>query len=125
MSGFKLFFLISIPVVLTSCATLNKSECLSADWQAIGLKDGSYGRDVTYIQKHGKACGEYGVKPDIAQYQLGYKAGLARFCTTSKGFWLGESGQDFKDVCPVEFGDDYLKGYQKGHKRFLTLQEVD
>lgn len=125
MNSIKLLFLISIPVILASCATLNKSECLNADWQAIGLEDGSAGRDATYVQKHGKACSEHDSVPDVEQYQLGYEAGLERFCTARMGLWLGETGQDFKDVCPAELGGDYLKGYEKGHRFFRMLEEID
>ena len=125
MHSIKLFVLLSIPFILASCATLNKSECSNTDWQAIGVKDGLNGRDVNYLQNHREACVEHGAKPDVEKYQLGYKAGLARYCTAGKGYWLGESGQDFKDVCPLEFGDAYLKGYKKGHNLYLTLDGLD
>ena len=125
MYGMKLFFLLSLPVILASCATLNKSECLDANGQAIGLEDGSNGRDKTYAHKHDKACGEYGVKPDIAQYQVGYEAGLVRFCTAGMGYWLGDSGQEYKDVCPVGLRGDHLKGYEIGHRNYMILEGLD
>jgi len=121
MNCSKLFSLISISIILASCATLTQSECQNADWKSIGLDDGSRGRNVTYIQKHSKTCKEYGEKTDVAQYQSGYMAGLARYCTASNGYWLGENGHVFKDVCPVEFGGDYRKGYDKGYRFYRAM----
>ncbi len=125
MNSIKFLFLISITIILASCASLNKSECLSSDWQAIGHKDGSNGRDATYSDKHNQACAEFGIKLDAAEYKTGYKAGLVQFCTAEKGYWLGETGQEYKDVCPSELADAYLRGYEKGHYLYRVLQDID
>ena len=31
-------------ILLSGCATMNRSECQTADWRMIGLEDGSQGR---------------------------------------------------------------------------------
>ncbi|MDH5356803.1 MAG: DUF2799 domain-containing protein, partial [Gammaproteobacteria bacterium] len=116
MNSSKLFFLLMLPVVLSACATLSQTDCETANWQETGLRDGYNGRDTNYIQKHAQTCAEYGIKPDMEQYQSGYNAGLARFCTANKGYWLGETGQAFKDVCPDNLNADYLKGYEEGYR---------
>ncbi len=125
MNSIKLFLLASVTIVLASCASLSKSECLSSDWQAIGYKDGSWGRDASHVKKHGETCSELGVELDDAAYKTGYEAGLTTFCTADKGYWLGETGQKYKDVCPPELADDYLRGYNKGHHLYWVLQGID
>jgi len=34
------------PVLLASCASMNKSQCLSADWYAVRVEDGARGRPL-------------------------------------------------------------------------------
>lgn len=125
MNRLKLLFIVLLPVVLSACASLSQTECLNADWQAIGFDDGQNGRDLTYVQDRNNSCLAHSVTPDQAQYQSGYEAGLAHFCTAAKGSWLGESGQEFKDVCPAELDGEYRKAYEKGHSFFMMLEELD
>jgi len=65
----------------------------------------------------------HSVTPNQAQYRTGYEAGLVRFCAAAKGYWLGGTGQEFKDVCPAEFDGEYRKGYEKGVYYFRLLQD--
>ena len=52
-----------------SCATLNKDECLTADWYQIGYEDGAKGYPLSRIGKHRKACAKHGVTPDMPPYE--------------------------------------------------------
>lgn len=124
MTHIKLLLVIAAFFILSACATLNEAECNNADWQIIGLEDGSKGRAVTYIGQHRKACAEYGVIPDLERYQAGYEAGLAQFCTAEVGFAQGKRGYQYNGVCPVSLRDDFLYGYDRGRELYLMNREI-
>ncbi len=110
-----------IPCVLlsllaTGCATLDKSECREADWKIIGLEDGARGYPLSYIGNHRKACAEYGIKPDLALYELGHANGLKLFCTADNGFSQGRAGRSYNNVCPPALRDQFLAGYDTGRE---------
>lgn len=116
-----LFMLVS---VLCGCATLNKNECLYANWQAIGLEDGAKGQDLSYLSRHRKACAKYGVSPDADLYMSGYEAGLTQFCTPERGFSLGLGGAGYSGICPVELEYDFLPAYQQGYEIYQAERQV-
>ncbi len=119
-SLFLLFIL-----ALQGCATLNKSECRKADWNIIGLEDGSAGRPVSYIGRHRKACAEHGVKPNLSQYQHGHAEGVILFCTPRKAFELGNSGRGHQDICPAGLRGTFLAAYDDGREVYTARQELN
>lgn len=119
----KLFFL-PIVILLPACATMNKSECLNADWQIIGLEDGAQGRLPAYIGNHRSACAQYGVTPDLTLYQQGHKQGLLQYCTKARGYQAGAEGDDYLGVCPADLEKDFLKGYELGLAIYNLEQEI-
>lgn len=102
--------------ILSGCATLNESECREADWQLIGLEDGAAGRPIDYIGKHRKACADYAVRPDLAQYRAGHGEGLSRYCTPDNGFKQGRAGKTYENVCPDNLEGSFLAGYDTGRQ---------
>jgi hypothetical protein len=125
MNNIKYPLVISISLFVSACATLNKSECRHADWQIIGLEDGSRGRPISYISKHRKACAEHGVSPDLTRYQDGHAAGLTQFCTAEMGFAQGKRGRHYNGVCPAELRGDFLYGYERGRELYLLQKEIN
>ncbi len=111
-------------IFLSGCATMNRSECLNADWQIIGMEDGSRGRELAYVGKHREACAEYNVAPNLEQYKQGHSQGLQRYCTYSNGFGLGLRGNSFNDVCPPRLIADYRLGYQRGREIYSMNRSV-
>lgn len=109
---------------IQGCATLNKSECREADWRIIGLEDGSSGRPVSFIGRHRKSCAEYGVKPNMAEYQQGHVEGVRTFCTPRKGFELGKGGRGHEDVCPTDLRDAFLAAYEDGREVRVAQQAM-
>lgn len=101
---------------VSNCATMNKSECREADWQIIGLEDGSKGRAISYIGNRREACAAHGVKPDLEQYNIGREAGLRQYCTHRNGFLRGRSGYSYNGVCQGEQYGAYQEGYNRGHE---------
>ena len=109
---------------MTGCSTLSQEECLVADWQLIGREDGAVGRDASYIGNHRKACAEYGIVPDLEEYQHGYDDGLVTFCTEHNGFNQGRNGVRYNGVCPAHLEQDYLAGFRAGHEIYLLESRI-
>ncbi len=124
----KAFFVTTISLLLMSymfgCATLNESECKSANWEIIGLEDGSKGRDSSYIGEHRKACSEYTISPDLEAYLKGHAAGLRNYCTEQTGYSLGERGKALSQVCSGPLAANFARGYHLGYRVFQARAEV-
>ena len=125
MNNYRLAICLIAALMVSSCATLNKSECREADWQTIGLEDGAKGRPLNYIGEHRKACAEYGVTPDLDQYELGHNAGLKRFCTPANGVKQGRAGRPYNDVCPAQLEGRFLAGYDTGRELHELKSDID
>ncbi len=110
------FFLATclIPIALSGCATLDKNECLSANWYLIGVEDGADGERLSRIRDHREACSDYRVIPDLSDYTNGRREGLRQYCTESIGFSQGLRGDEYRGVCPKTLEDDFLAGYDSG-----------
>ena len=111
-------------LLLGGCATLNQSECLNANWQMIGLEDGSKGQALSYIGNHRKACAKFNISPDLEQYQLGHAQGLRQYCTYNTGLRLGTRGGNFKSICPAELEGDFRLGHQRGREIYSLNVEL-
>ncbi len=117
-------FLFASLLLLCSCASMNQSECLNANWQMIGLEDGAQGRTLAYVGNHRKACAEYGISPDLEQYQAGHTRGLQQFCTYARGFALGQRGSRDPNVCPPQLSGDFRFGHQRGLEIYRLNREL-
>ena len=106
--------LLVLLLLLGGCATMNRSECLNADWRMIGMEDGASGRPLTYIGNHRKACAEFGISPDLDRYQSGHAQGLQQFCTYARGYSFGQHGRRDPNVCPPQLAQDFRLGHQRG-----------
>jgi len=120
----KVTFAMMLLAGLMGCASMNKSECLNADWHMIGMEDGSQGQPVSHIGKHRKACADYKIKPDLAAYEAGHVAGMGQFCTESNGFRLGKKGGFYSGVCPQELEEAFLIGYDAGKQVHVAAMEA-
>ncbi len=125
MGKANMFFVVLLLGIIQGCATLNKSECRKADWEIIGLEDGSAGRPITYIGRHRKSCAEYGVKPNMSNYRLGHVEGVRIFCTPRKGFELGKAGRSHNDVCPVDLRVSFIAAYDNGKDLFAAKKAMN
>ncbi|QKK10707.1 MAG: DUF2799 domain-containing protein [Pseudomonadota bacterium] len=109
--------------LLVGCTTLNKSECLQADWRTIGLEDGAQGHPLTRIGEHRKACAQYGVRTDLPSYEAGHREGARLFCIPRTAYQLGLRGGTYHGICPAEHERDFVAYYQSGQEvRRLRLE---
>jgi Protein of unknown function (DUF2799) len=117
-----------IAAIASGCASLDRAECLSANWYAIGLEDGARGRPLERLGDHRRACAEHKVVPDAERYVAGRDEGLKSFCTYERGFSHGRSGQSYSGGCPAALAVSFQSGYQLGrelhelHRRLADVQ---
>ena len=123
MTRLALFLLILVGA--SSCATMDKSECLQADWRMIGMEDGSAGRQLSYIGTRRKDCAEHGVTPNLEQYNIGRNEGLKQFCTYQNGYRHGSNGNSNTDVCQGGLQGAYVDGYNKGSEVYGMTKEIN
>jgi len=103
-------------LLLTGCATMNRSECETADWQAIGYEDGAAGKVLSYLGNHRKACAEYAITPDMSAYRQGRLSGLEEYCIPAKGFSQGRSGSAMSTVCPEQLSAGFERAWLQGRE---------
>ena len=111
-------------LVLSGCATLNKNECLTADWYQIGYEDGARGFPDTRISSHREACAKHGISPDFRAYQDGHEEGVIRFCTPRNGFEQAQRGYNYSGICPPSLEGGFLDGYDAGRQIYAVTSAV-
>jgi hypothetical protein len=120
----KIIFCLSV-LLLINCASLNKQECLNADWQSIGFEDGSRGYSSTRIGNHRKACAKFNVKPDFDLYQQGYSQGARQFCQPRNGYNLGLRGASYGVICPDDLQDRFVMAYREGKEIYRVKSTLN
>ncbi|HEU5136813.1 MAG TPA: DUF2799 domain-containing protein [Steroidobacteraceae bacterium] len=114
---------------LGGCASLSKSECMNANWEDVGIRDGANGRPEEYLIQHSTACAKVNVVPDRGAYLHGREQGLERFCVPHRAYQLGEYGNGFDLGICRNFDQERLQdAYEKGrevHVRSDALGSID
>ena len=103
-----------ISIVLSSCSTLNKNECKTANWRTIGYEDGTKGYKASRIGQHRSACAEYGIRPDLNAYTTGRKEGLRQYCIPATAYKKGLYGYGYNGVCSEYNERAFLDAYNNG-----------
>ncbi|MFT0533099.1 DUF2799 domain-containing protein [Castellaniella hirudinis] len=111
--------------LLSACASMSESECLTADWVDQGMRDGRQGYAVTRVADHYEACAGVGVVPDTAQYRQGYDKGIAQYCTPENGANQGRAGRSYRGVCPAHLEAAFLAPYRHGLAVYNAQQRVE
>ena len=117
----------SVIVVLLAagCASLDKDECLSADWYTVGLEDGARGRAIERLGDHRRACAKHNVTPNAERYLAGRNDGLKSFCTPERGFSEGRAGHAYAAGCPEPLAGSFLASYQRGRELHDLHRQLD
>ncbi len=103
----RLVALGSCALVLGGCATVPAEECATADWYALGVKDGRDGHPPERIAQHREACAGVKVEPDELRYLQGRKAGLAEYCQPDNAFRDGLAGREYRGACDAAFARNH------------------
>jgi hypothetical protein len=111
--------------LLAGCASMDRNQCLSANWYAVGLEDGARGQALERLGVHRRACAEYGVAPDAERYVAGRSEGLKSFCTYERGFSQGRGGYAYSGACPANLAAAFQSGYQRGRELYDLHRQLD
>ena len=111
--------------LLASCATMDKSECRTADWHAVGFEDGAAGRPLTEIGRHRQACAEHGVTPDLNAWRGGHAEGARHFCNPANGFRQGRAGREYSGLCPSDLEAAFVDAHAAGRHLYDLDREID
>ena len=104
-------------LMITGCASLSKNECVNANWEDIGIRDGAAGRPEEYLIQHSMACSKVAVTPDRQAWSKGREQGLERFCVPHRAYQIGEYGGGFDSGICRNFDQDRLvDAYEKGRE---------
>lgn len=112
-------------LVLSGCATMSESECLTADWYDQGYRDGRRGYPASRVIDHREACSGVGVMPDLKQYSTGRDRGITEYCTPANAVAEGRAGRSYGHVCPAKLEGRFLSYYRQGQLAYRAQQEVD
>lgn len=112
-----------LALMLSGCAGMDKSQCLTADWRTVGFEDGSAGKPETAIGSYRQDCAEHGVAPDLSRYRQGHREGSERFCTQANGYIQGKRGASYQQSCAADLEAGFLTGYRDG-KSLFELQST-
>lgn len=67
----KALLVLLVAATLAGCASLSQHQCLQGDWYAIGVGDGQLGMPADRLDRHTRACAQYGVTIDRQLYLEG------------------------------------------------------
>ena len=125
----RLFAVAALLCGLSGCASLSKSECMNANWEDIGIRDGANGQPEEYLIRHSTACAKVNVAPDRGAWLHGREQGLERFCMPHRMYQLGEYGSGFDIGICRNFDQERLQdAYEKGrevHRTSDALGAID
>ena len=111
-------------LMLQGCASLDKEECIVADWRLIGSQDGVAGKSAATIGNYRKDCAQHAVVPDLDAYQAGRTEGLQEYCKVDNGYRLGRAGKGYATVCPSGLEDDFRAAYNTGREIYIARDAV-
>ena len=117
--------MILIILSAAGCATMDKNECLVADWRLIGFQDGAQGKSAATIGTYRKDCADYHVAPDLDAYQAGRSEGLLQYCAPANGYRLGTAGRAYNAVCPAGTERAFRAAYNTGRDIYQARTRVN
>jgi hypothetical protein len=123
MPGLRTMILIVLSAA--GCATMDKDECLVADWRLIGFQDGVQGKSAAAVGTYREDCAGYHVVPDLDAYQAGRREGLLQYCVPVNGYRLGDSGRTYSAVCPAGTERAFRAAYNTGRDIYLARSQVN
>jgi hypothetical protein len=111
--------------IVSGCATMSASECVSADWYQRGVVDGQAGQAPDYVESHREACAEVNIRPDVARWQAGWQQGVVLYCTPNAAWAAGVSGQSYRGVCTGLDEGTFLRYHRAGRLVWRARQDLN
>ena len=111
---------LSCMVLLNGCAIMSKNECLNANWEFIGQRDGVAGAG-SLAQQRGKVCAKHNVVINRSLYAEGYKKGVKTYCNPQAVFEYALHGQGDYQSCPLEIHNE-LRPYYQAAKNYYDAK---
>lgn len=102
---------------------MSQTECVAADWSALGYADGRNGRSAGRFVTRADQCIQYGVFADQSVYDAGYQRGLEALCTPLGGLEFGRAGRSYQGVCAPDMEYAFMQAYDAG-VRFHRLHSA-
>jgi len=113
-------------IALAGCATgMSEDECLTADWRALGERDGAYGEEPEKFNERAARCEKFAIVADLASYKQGRDRGLESYCTPQSGYETGSRGGIYRNVCPPETEAAFLAEYDIGRQLYILNKDYD
>ena len=121
----RIFGLTVAAMLLSSCASMSKQECLTANWLDQGFRDGRNGEPLARIEDHREACAKVGVRPDQSLYLQGRDRGILLYCTPDNGMQEGRLGRSYRNACPAHLEHQFLRAYEQGKQFYEVEQRIE
>ena len=121
----KIIGLVIAALLLSSCASMSEQECLTANWQDQGFRDGRNGEPLTRIEDHRQACAKVGVIPDQRLYFKGRDQGILHYCTPDNAIREGRLGRAYRNACPAHLEHRFLQAYEQGKEIYEVEQHIE
>ena len=115
----KILISIIFITIITSCANLNKKECVGQNWFLRGHKDALLGKIKPQTEKYRKSCSKYKIQIKSFEYIKGFEIGLKKYCTHRNALNRGLNGDERHLLCD-ETSENYKNTYDTGYKEYLA-----
>jgi hypothetical protein len=121
----RILTVVVLAASLHGCASLSKNECLSANWEDIGRRDGRNGYTEERLMDHTTACAKVGITPDRDAWLHGREQGLESYCEPRNGFRIGEYGGNYTTgVCRGFDEDAFVDAWRDGREIYRISSAI-
>lgn len=114
-----------VVALIGGCASMSEKQCLTANWQDKGFRDGRNGEPLSRFEDHREACQKAGVSPDRTLYFEGRDKGVQHYCTPENGFQEGRKGRQYRNACPADLEYDFLNAHELGKKIYGIEEYIE
>lgn len=121
---FRLTAVFGLLLTICGCATLTQDECQAGDWHAIGVEDGSKGFGPSRLEKHRKACAEYGVSPNQTAWLAGRQQGLRLYCRPENAYRVGRRGALLAPYCTPPELVEAQPAWEHGRRYYEITDDI-
>lgn len=112
-------------VSLQGCSGISERECVNADWYTTGFNDGRKGYPSEKVDVLSKACGEYDVDINGAEYRDGHAGGIDRYCQPQAIYNSAERGGQYYGVCADKPHAGLLvEAWSQGRELYFLDQQI-